>query len=109
MDAREKWREVRSTDTVGHLPLGPNTFDRWVHDPKSTTSAHWPSGNSRRRLGCSLTYEDVPAVGIGTTPMLKGHVVALEEPTEENRYCVPKARSCRPMATVVPATTAVPG
>jgi len=33
-DAREKWREVRAMDTLGSLTLGPNTFDRYIHDPK---------------------------------------------------------------------------
>lgn len=32
--ARDKWREVRAMDTAGTLPLGPNTFDRFIHDPK---------------------------------------------------------------------------
>lgn len=34
MNAREKWREVRATDTPVKLTFGPNLVDRFLGDPK---------------------------------------------------------------------------
>jgi 2-polyprenyl-3-methyl-5-hydroxy-6-metoxy-1,4-benzoquinol methylase len=32
--AREKWREIRAMDVPGNYCLGPNTFDRYINDPR---------------------------------------------------------------------------
>ncbi len=34
IDPREQWQRVRALDTPGTLRLGPNTFDRYINDPK---------------------------------------------------------------------------
>ncbi len=34
MEAREIWRKVRALDAPISLKLGPNTADRYIHDPK---------------------------------------------------------------------------
>ena len=34
MDALKQWQQVRATDSPGSLTLGPNTFDRYINDPK---------------------------------------------------------------------------
>jgi len=33
-NAYTTWKNVRALDRIGTLPLGPNTFDRYINDPK---------------------------------------------------------------------------